>query len=66
MPSTEIETWGSLIILSPFGLLKTAYRGDVMTVHLLDNYKKTVRMVAYLVSTKQVPQRTGTCISGHG
>ena len=30
----EIEILGFPVTLSPFGLLKTAYRGDVMTVHL--------------------------------
>ena len=60
----EIEILGFPVTLSPFGLLKTAYRGDVMTVHLLDNYKKTVRMLAYLVSTKQVPTKNGDMYFG--
>ncbi|MBC8769853.1 DNA polymerase III subunit alpha [Arenibacter sp. BSSL-BM3] len=60
----EIEILGFSVSLSPFELLKTKYRGDVMNNQLLDNYKKTVRMLAYLVSTKQVPTKNGNMYFG--
>ena len=60
----EIEILGFTVSLSPFELLKTSYRGDVMTEQLLHNYKKTVRMLAYLVSTKQVPTKNGDMYFG--
>lgn len=60
----EIEILGFTVSLSPFELLKTTYRGDIMTSQLLDNYKKTVRMLAYLVSTKQVPTKNGDMYFG--
>ncbi len=60
----EIEILGFAVSLSPFELLKTKFRGDIMTKQLLDNYKKTVRMLAYLVSTKQVPTNNGDMYFG--
>ncbi|MDO6821325.1 DNA polymerase III subunit alpha [Zobellia sp. 1_MG-2023] len=60
----EIEILGFSVSLSPFDLLKTKYRGDIMNVQLLDNYKKIVRMLAYLVSTKQVPTINGNMYFG--
>ena len=60
----EIEILGFTVSLSPFELLKTKFRGDIMTTQLLDNYKKTVRMLAYLVSTKQVPTKNGDMYFG--
>jgi len=60
----EIEILGFPVSLSPFELLKTSYRGGVMTRGLLKNYKKTVRMLAYLVSTKQVPTKNGNMYFG--
>ena len=60
----EIEILGFSVSLSPFELLKTKYRGDIMNNQLLNNYKKTVRMLAYLVSTKQVPTKNGNMYFG--
>lgn len=60
----EIEILSFSVTMTPFELLKTRYRGDVMTMELLENYKKTVRMLAYLVSTKQVPTNSGTMYFG--
>ena len=60
----EIEILGFSVSLSPFELLKTNFRGDIMNNQLLDNYKKTVRMLAYLVSTKQVPTKNGNMYFG--
>ncbi len=60
----EIEILGFPVSLSPFELLKTKFRGDIMTEHLLANYKRTVRMLAYLVSTKQVPTKSGNMYFG--
>ncbi|QCX02354.1 DNA polymerase III subunit alpha [Aggregatimonas sangjinii] len=60
----EIEILGFSVSRSPFELLKTKYRGDIMNKQLLDNYKKTVRMLAYLVSTKQVPTKNGNMYFG--
>lgn len=60
----EIEILGFSVSLSPFELLKTNFRGDIMTNQLLKHHKKTVRMLAYLVSTKQVPTKNGMMYFG--
>ena len=60
----EIEILGFSVSLSPFELLKTNFRGDIMTNQLLEHHKKTVRMLAYLVSTKQVPTKNGMMYFG--
>lgn len=60
----EIELLGFPVSFTPFELLKTNFRGDVMVKDLLDHYKKTVRMVAYLVSRKHVPTKKGEMYFG--
>ncbi len=47
-----------------FDLLQTPFRGDVMAKDLNQHYKKQVRMLAYLISRKQVPTVRGTMYFG--
>lgn len=60
----EIELLSFPVSCSPFDLLHTKYRGDVKAEALLLFHKKEVKMVAYLVSTKQVPTKKGTMYFG--
>lgn len=60
----EIEILSFPVSCSPFDLLKTNCRGDVFAKDLLNHHKKNVRMIAYLVSTKQVPTKKGTMYFG--
>lgn len=60
----EIELLGFPVSCSPFDLLKTSYRGDVMARDLPKYHKKTVRMLAYLVSRKHVPTKKGDMYFG--
>ena len=60
----EIELLSFPVSHSPFDLLKTQYRGDVMAVDLLDHYKKEVKMLAYLISRKHVPTKRGDMFFG--
>jgi len=60
----EIELLGFPVSVTPFNLLKTAYRGDVMARDLVQHHKKQVRMLAYLVSRKHVPTKMGAMYFG--
>ncbi|MDV3950304.1 DNA polymerase III subunit alpha [Elizabethkingia anophelis] len=60
----EIELLGFSISSSPFDLLQTSYRGDVMANELTHYHKKTVRMLAYLISRKHVPTKKGEMYFG--
>lgn len=60
----EIEILSFPVSCSPFDLMQTKYRGDVMAKDLLKHHKKEVKMLAYLVSTKQVPTKAGTMYFG--
>jgi len=60
----EIELLGFPVSCSPFDLLQTRYRGDVMAKDLVKNHKKTVKMLAYLISRKHVPTKMGTMYFG--
>ncbi|MEC4117694.1 DNA polymerase III subunit alpha [Myroides phaeus] len=60
----EIELLGFPVSCTPFELLKTKFRGDVMVSDLLKNHKKTVRMLAYLIARKHVPTARGTMYFG--
>jgi len=60
----EIELLGYPVSCSPFDLLKTSYRGDVMAKELVQHHKKQVRMLAYLISRKHVPTKKGTMYFG--
>ncbi len=51
----EMEGLGYPVSVSPFNLLKTNYRGAVFASEFLQNKNKTVRMVGYLISIKDVP-----------
>jgi len=60
----EIEILGFPISVSPFDLLKTHYRGNVMAKDLTGYHKKQVKMLAYLISRKHVPTKKGTMYFG--
>lgn len=60
----EIELLSFPVSCSPFDLLKTKFRGDVLAKDLLKHHKKTVRMLAYLVSRKHVPTKMGAMYFG--
>lgn len=60
----EIELLGFTVSCSPFDLLKTKFRGDVMVCDLEKYHKKTVRMVAYLIARKHVPTVRGSMYFG--
>ena len=60
----EIELLGFPSTYTPFELLITTYRGDVMAKDLNAHHKKQIRMLAYLISRKQVPTVQGTMYFG--
>lgn len=60
----EIELLSFPVSCSPFDLLQTKYRGTVLAKDLLKNHKKTVKMLAYLISRKHVPTNRGTMFFG--
>lgn len=60
----EIELLGFPVSVTPFNLLKTRYRGDVMARDLVEYHKKQVKMLAYLVSRKHVPTKMGAMYFG--
>ncbi|MDP5199008.1 DNA polymerase III subunit alpha [Flavobacterium sp. DG2-3] len=60
----EIELLSFPVSCSPFDLLQTKFRGDVMAKDLLMYHKKTVRMLAYLISRKHVPTKMGAMYFG--
>ncbi|EJG02188.1 DNA polymerase III subunit alpha [Flavobacterium sp. F52] len=60
----EIELLSFPVSCSPFDLLQTKFRGDVMAKNLLMHHKKTVRMLAYLISRKHVPTKMGAMYFG--
>ena len=60
----EIELLSFPVSCSPFDLLKTKFRGDVMAKDLLKHHKKSVRMLAYLISRKHVPTKMGAMFFG--
>lgn len=60
----EIELLGFPVSCTPFDLLKTTYRGDVMAKNLIAFHKKEVKMLAYLIARKQVPTQKGTMYFG--
>lgn len=51
----ELEGLGYPVTISPFNLLKTKFRGDVLVKDLSKYVNKEVRMLGYLVSIKDVP-----------
>lgn len=60
----EIELLSFPVSCSPFDLLQTGFRGDVMAKDLLKHHKKQVRMLAYLISRKHVPTKMGAMYFG--
>lgn len=60
----EIELLSFPVSCTVFDLLETKYRGDVMAKNLLIHHKKQVKMLAYLISRKQVPTTRGTMYFG--
>lgn len=60
----EIELLGFPVSVTPFNLLKTGYRGDVMARDLVQYHKREVKMLAYLVSRKHVPTKMGAMYFG--
>ncbi|WP_343614979.1 DNA polymerase III subunit alpha [Flavobacterium sp.] len=60
----EIELLNFPVSCTVFDLLQTRHRGDVMVRDLLKYHKKQVRMLAYLISTKQVPTKRGNMYFG--
>ena len=60
----EIELLTFPVSVTPFNLLQTSYRGDVMAKDLEQYHKKTVKMLAYLISRKHVPTKRGDMYFG--
>nr|WP_315232366.1 DNA polymerase III subunit alpha [uncultured Flavobacterium sp.] len=60
----EIELLSFPVSCTPFDLLQTKYRGNVMAKDLLKHHKKTVKMLAYLISRKHVPTKMGAMYFG--
>ncbi|OYU85166.1 MAG: DNA polymerase III subunit alpha [Flavobacterium sp. BFFFF2] len=60
----EIELLDFPVSVTPFNLLQTRYRGDVMAKDLTKHHKKTVKMLAYLISRKHVPTKRGDMFFG--
>lgn len=60
----EIELLSFPVSCTPFDLLQTKYRGQLMAKDLLSHHKKTVKMLAYLISRKHVPTKMGTMYFG--
>ncbi|WP_281323458.1 DNA polymerase III subunit alpha [Flavobacterium aestivum] len=60
----EIELLDFPVSVTPFNLLQTSFRGDVMAKDLVSHHKKTVRMLAYLISRKHVPTKRGDMYFG--
>lgn len=60
----EIELLSFPVSCTVFDLLQTKYRGDIMAKDLVIHHKKQVRMLAYLISRKQVPTKKGTMYFG--
>jgi DNA polymerase-3 subunit alpha/error-prone DNA polymerase len=60
----EIELLGFPLSVTPFNLLQTRYRGDVMARDLVKYHRQTVRMLAYLISRKHVPTKMGAMYFG--
>lgn len=60
----EIELLSFPISCTVFDLLQTKHRGDVKVRDLPSCHKKQVRMLAYLISTKQVPTKKGNMYFG--
>ncbi len=60
----EIELLTFPVSVTPFNLLQTSYRGDVMAKDLAKYHKKIVKMLAYLIARKHVPTKMGNMYFG--
>ncbi|MBO9676345.1 MAG: DNA polymerase III subunit alpha [Sphingobacteriaceae bacterium] len=60
----EIELLGFPVSVSPFDLMVSKYRGNVMAKDLISYHKKQVKMLAYLISRKHVPTNKGEMYFG--
>ncbi|QDW20446.1 DNA polymerase III subunit alpha [Flavobacterium sp. KBS0721] len=60
----EIELLSFPVSCTVFDLLQTKHRGDIMAKDLVVHHKKQVRMLAYLISRKQVPTKKGNMYFG--
>jgi DNA-directed DNA polymerase III PolC len=60
----EIELLSFPVSCTVFDLLQTKFRGNIMAKNLVAHHKKQVRMLAYLISRKQVPTKKGNMYFG--
>ncbi len=60
----ELEILNFPVSSSPFDLLQTKYRSQVVAANLNDFIKKEVKLIAYLISIKQVPTKVGMMFFG--
>lgn len=60
----EIELIGFTVSCTPFDLLQTKHRGEVMAKDLIHHHKGEVKMLAYLISRKHVPTKKGAMFFG--
>lgn len=60
----EIELLSFPVSCSPFDLLETKYKSIVVASNLINYIKKEVKLIAYLVSIKQVPTKMGMMFFG--
>mgnify|MGYP005841147953 CR=1 FL=1 len=60
----EMELLGFPVSCSPFDLLETTFRSVVVAKNLNDFLKREVKLIAYLVSIKQVPTKAGMMFFG--
>ncbi len=50
----ELELLGFTVSVSPFDMVRTSFRGDILSVHMLKYVGRRLRMVGYLVNIKYV------------
>jgi len=64
----ELEWLGYPVSMTPFDLLKTTFRGDILVKDIMNYVGKEVKMVGYLVSIKDVPitKNTGKVMMNFG
>jgi DNA polymerase-3 subunit alpha/error-prone DNA polymerase len=60
----ELEILNFPVSSSPFDLLQTKYRSSVVAANLNEFIKKEVKLIAYLISIKQVPTKVGMMFFG--
>lgn len=60
----EIELLSFPVSCSPFDLLETKFKSGILANNLINYLKKEVKLIAYLVSIKQVPTKMGIMFFG--